>query len=61
MRFQCEAAWQLQLSAPVDAVMQTTFFMYSASADNAGSFDKAEVLEDVNSRRVPVFVSRDAS
>ena len=59
MRFQCEAARQLQLSARVDAVMQSTsVLLYSVSADTACSFDKAEVLEDVNSRRVPVFVLR---
>ena len=61
MRFQCEAARQLQLSARVDAVMQSTsVLLYSVSTDKAGSFDKAEILEDVNWRRVPVF-SRSAS
>ena len=55
MRFQCEAARQLQLLAGVDAVMQSTsVWLYSVSADKAGSFDKAEVLEDVISRRVHV-------
>ena len=29
--------------------------LYSVSGDKAGSFDKAEVFEDVNSRRVPFF------
>ena len=56
VRFQCEGARQLPLSARVDAVMQSTsVWLYSMSADKAGSFDKAEVLEDVNSRRVHVF------
>ena len=56
MRFQCEAARQLQLSTRVDAVMQSTsVLLYSVSADKAGSFDKAEVLEDVNSRRMSVL------
>ena len=58
MRFQCEAARQLQFSARVDAVMQSTsLLLYSASADKARSFDKAEVLADIISRRVPVFLS----
>ena len=58
MRFQCEAARQLQLSARVNAVMQSTsLLLYFVSADKVGSFDKAEALEDVNSRRVPVFFS----
>ena len=40
---------------PVDAVTQSTsVWLYFVSADKAGSFDKAEVLEDANSRRVPV-------
>ena len=62
VRFQCEAARQLQLPARVDAVMQSTsVLLYYVSADKAGSFYKAEVLEEVNSRRVPVFFSRGAS
>ena len=57
VRFQCEAARQLQLSARGDAVMQSTsVLLYSVSADKAGSFDKAKVLEDINSRRTPVPV-----
>ena len=48
MRFQCDV--QFQLSARVDAVMQSTsLLLHSVSAD------KAEVLEDVISRRVPVL------
>ena len=49
------AARQLQLSARVDAVMHTTpLSLYYVSADMTGSIDEAEVLEDVNSRRVLV-------
>ena len=58
MRFHCEAARQLKLSARVDAVMQSiSLLLYSVSVDKAGSFDSAEVLEDVISRRLPVFFS----
>ena len=57
MRFQREAAQKLQLSARVDAVMQSnSVSLYSVSADKAGSLDEAEVLEDVNLRRVPYYV-----
>ena len=34
----------------------TSLLLYSVSADKAGSFDKAEVFEDVKSIPVPVFV-----